>query len=103
MNWELTVKIAIWTILGLMLSFPFAMIAFTKRADRLGKEEGKKIVEGLGYEYIRHQPAKSHFGVHFRANGKKYYAKYLYGPLRGSLSWKGKSPQELVEADVKKD
>lgn len=98
MNWELTVKIIIWTALGLILSFPFVMFSLNKRADRLGKEEGRKIVEKLGFEFIRHQPAKAHFGVHFRANGKKYYAKYLYGPLGGSPSWKGKSPQELVES-----
>ena len=100
---NMNTKLLFWFVplVGIFLIFalPLAMLYLQKWSDKKAIEVGKKIVKELGFEYLRHQRAQAHYGMHFQASGRKYYAKYLYGPFGGSPKWLTLPPDEMVKAD----
>ncbi|MDQ8201297.1 hypothetical protein QEH56_24265 [Pelagicoccus enzymogenes] len=94
---------AIYIALGLVI--PFALVVLIgiyggPVFDRSAQKKGKEYVERLGYEFTKSTVTSNHYGIYFRKDEKKYFAKYQYIPIKG-MRWKGKKPEELVEQNEK--
>lgn len=94
-----TGKLVALSIALLILSLPILLLYWSRWSDKQGIKEGKRIVEELGFEYLRHQKASAHYGMYFKTNGEKYYVKYYFSHFifKKKFSWKGPSPKELVK------
>ena len=61
--------------------------------DPLNARRIKSYCAGAGATDVEVEPFPNHYGVHFRKNERKHYAKCRV--VRGKIEWKGTSPAEI--------
>lgn len=75
-----------------------ALIAFlpallAKVLDPLNAERIRAYCLAVGATDVKVQPFPNHYGVHFRKNDRKHYAKCTVAG--GKIKWKGASPADV--------
>ena len=78
----------------------FALLTFLpailgKVIDPLNIRRIRKYCEEVGVTDVQVQPFPNHYGVHFRKDDRKHYAKCRV--TWGRVTWKGSSPAEIQE------
>jgi hypothetical protein len=61
--------------------------------DPLNTKRIHSYCADIGVTHVEVKPFPNHYGVHFKKNGRKYYAKCEV--VRGKIKWKGSSPAEI--------
>ena len=76
--------------LGLAMFLPSILAA---SLDPMNSRRIRSYCANVGATDVEVQPFPNHYGVHFRKNDRKHYAKCTVA--RGKIVWKGQSPAEV--------
>jgi hypothetical protein len=76
--------------LGLLAFLPALL---TKVLDPLNAKRIQAHCAAVGVTDVEVQPFPNHYGVHFRKDDRKHYAKCTVAG--GKIKWKGPSPAEV--------
>jgi len=71
----------------------FSPAILARVLDPLNARRIRAYCAEVGVTDVEVQPFPNHYGVHFRKNEKKHYAKCTLA--RGQIKWKGPSPAEV--------
>ena len=74
------------------LAMMFLPLLLGKVLDPLNTKRIRSYCKHAGFTDVEIQPFPNHYGVHFRQNNKKHYAKCKV--VRGNVEWKGTLPGE---------
>lgn len=86
---------------GIYLVALFALIGalpslLAKMVDPRNAEIIRVYCQGIGISEVTVRPFPNHYGVRFRADDRRFHARCTVAG--GKLRWKGKSPQDLINA-----
>jgi ABC-type bacteriocin/lantibiotic exporter with double-glycine peptidase domain len=84
-----------WKLAWIAVAFSilaFLPLLLSKLFDPLNAKRIRSNCERAGVTDIEIQAFPNHYGVHFKKNDKKHYAKCKI--VRGSIEWKGVSPRD---------
>jgi hypothetical protein len=76
--------------LAFMVFLPAVLAKFL---DPLNANRIRAYCDSIGVTDVEVKPFPNHYGVHFRKNERKHYAKCTVA--RGKIKWKGPSPAEV--------
>lgn len=78
------------TFVGVLAYLPLILARFL---DPFNATRIRKYCAEVGVTDVEIQPFPNHYGVHFRKNDRKHYAKCRVS--WGKVTWKGPSPAEI--------
>jgi len=76
-----------------LVAMMFMPLILSTILDPLNAKRIRSYCVGAGVTDVEVKPYPNHYGVHFKKNGQKHYAKCKVE--RGKIKWKGFSPEEI--------
>jgi thiol:disulfide interchange protein len=71
----------------------FLPVMLAALLDPINTRRIRSFCASVGASDVKVEPFPNHYGVHFRKNDQKHYAKCTV--TRGKIKWKGLSPAEI--------